>query len=296
MTLKRNNNYRHILETRKILYMPSCIIVEMMTRLYSQVSRVDLTDNPHAAVPDLLIMLRRLNGNLNCTSEAYRESRIKFFIGDWQDDKKRARKLFFNLMARLGYICESLGEVERRLLRETIDRMGREWNELDRVMENKCKESECQRRCGTCRHFRDENPDTWRRIMADTLVSLDDAAECRDPSTILILLCYKRMKAKLLQEVSLMKSRFGKATGFLADRIHCISDDELPITCPSCALMTKEGRNSDVIRREYDPVHAKEPGRITRVSLTRAMPTPIPKVRNRHVLPATFDQISRGNR
>lgn len=238
MTTAVKSDYVDIIRNKKILYMPSCLVVEMMTKLYSQVSLINLSGNLHSVVPDLLILLRRLNRNLHATAEAYRDARIKFFIGDWREDKLRARRLFFNLMSRLGYLSELVGAVERRLIYKTIEDMGNEWALLDRIMESRCAETGTGKSCGTCRYFRCQDPKGWRQVMANVVLYLDAVTEYPDDDTYLLLLCYKRIRTQLLQEIGSAESKTGAARKFSPERILCVSDEDFPITCPNCSCLT----------------------------------------------------------
>ncbi|MCC8189380.1 MAG: hypothetical protein LIP77_01920, partial [Planctomycetes bacterium] len=234
-----NNNFAAIMKRCTVLYMPSCLIVEMMTRLYSQISMVDPASNLTNIMPDLLVLLRRLNYNLRCTVEAYRESRIKYILGDWVDDKVRSRRIFFNLMSKLGYMSELVSPVQKRFLLQAIEETGRAWSDLDKTMEQRCQESKCQRQCGQCRYFRNEHPGTWQQIMANILASLDKSGG--DPDTYFLVLCYKRIKQQLLHEIDAIEPNFP------AERILCVSEEDLPVTCPKCVLIRDNLLDSDVI-------------------------------------------------
>lgn len=281
-----HSKYAGILKNLKILYMPSCLIIEMMTKLYSQVSMINLSGDIHAVVPDLLILLRRMNLNLNTTAEAYREDRIKFFIGDWKDDKLRARKLFFNLMSRLGYLSELVGKVERQLLFKAIEEMGHAWTSLDRIMEEKCRESEFKPGCGGCQYFRSESQTAWQQIMANILISLDKMADYDDPATYLILLCYKRIKTQLLREIAAIETKQGVSQKFSPDKILCVSDEDLPITCPNCMLMTESRRNTEAL-----PIRYRDPKTTRRISLKRITDTRVCELRNRYLMPSSLTTI-----
>lgn len=236
------SNYAKILQDNKILYLPSCVVVEMMTKLFSQVSQINLSGNLHDMVPDLLVLLRRMSHDLHITAEAYNQSRIKFFIGDWKDDKLRARKLFFNLMSRLGYISELLGAVEKALLYRAIEEMSREWSELDRIMEQKAGEKATRTgvKGETCRYFKSENPDSWRQVMAQAIMELDEDAGPQEDDTYLLLLCYRRVKVALLRVIETMEVRKGVKTRFSPDKILVVHTEDFPISCPNCALMAGE--------------------------------------------------------
>ncbi len=247
------SKYVNILNENKILYMPSCLVVEMMTRLYSQVSLINLSTSMHNVMPDLLILLRRLTHNLRTTATAYREERIRFFIGDWKTDKLRARKLFFNLMSRLGYMCQLLGPVDRNLLYKAIEEMSNEWNSLDAIMEQKCEASRCLYNCAACRYFRPDSAENWQAVMAKTILELDEETEYPDDETYLVLLCYERIRSSVLNAIHTLLRRTSGIRQFEAKRILCVSNEDLPITCPKCGRTTEILRRgtTDIIRKDY---------------------------------------------
>lgn len=255
------SDYTNILKSHKILYMPSCLVVEMMTKLYSQVSTINLSGSLHNLVPDLLILLRRMSLNLRATAEAYRQNRIRFFIGDWKDDKKRARKLFYNLMSRLGYMAELFGAAEKGLLYKAIEEMTEEWTVLDQIMEEKCNESlERDMSSSHTRYFRSDSPNNWQQVMAKTILALGDDEELEDPDTYLILLCYNRIRLSLLKVVEELQKKNSTPKKLSREKVLCVSREDISISCPKCTLMTEciregEAGTTDVIRRGYAKTH-----------------------------------------
>lgn len=288
MTALRNS-YAEIITDCKILYVPSCLVVEMLTKLYSQVSRINLAGCAHSVVPDLLVLLRRLSHSLKATAEAYEEKRIRFFIGDWKDDKLRARKLFFNLMSRLGYLCELFGTAERNMLYGSIEEMCAEWTALDRIMEKACEPGEDAGRCLICRYFRSDSSENWRTVMARTILELDAAAEYPDEETYLILLCYERVGKAFVRAIETMRRRGTTAHSFSPERILCISNEELPINCPKCGRMTENLRQgvTEVIHKDYAEARAV-PGRKSRGAVARPV-----ALRGRYPMPPSVAGIVR---
>lgn len=292
--MRSGSVYAKILNDNKILYVPSCLIVEMMARLYTRVSAINISGNVHDVVPDLLILLRRLTFNLKTTADAYQEARIRFFIGDWKQDKLRARKLFFSLMSRLGYMSETLGTVEKKLLYASIEEMTRQWVDLDEIMEDKCRRRRCSVDCDTCRYFRDENPTDWRTAMAKTILDLDARENCQ-PGTYLILLCYGRIKDALVKGIEELRGRTGASEKFSPDRILCASQDEVPIACPTCATAADAQRPglTGVVRKSRPRSTVAE-----RISLRRVASNTSACLRQnrRYLMPPSLADISYGSR
>lgn len=264
-----SNRYVSVLNDHKILYMPSCLIVEMLTKLYSQISSINVSGEPHHVAPDLVVLLQRMTENIDATAEAYRENRIRFFIGDWKEDKLKARRLFFNIMSRLGYIAELLGEHERLVLYNAIEDMTESWGELDRIMEDR-SDVKCGRKsCDTCNYFRSyfrcNHPDNWKQVMANIILSLDEEAVYDEPGTYLILLCYRRLKLALMSAIENIERKMRKQRKFPEGKILYISNEEVNISCPKCNVMTESLKIGDTnaARQEY------EKARSQRISLKR---------------------------
>lgn len=227
------NDYANILTEKRILYVPSCLIVEMLTKLYSQVATINLSGSLHNVTPDLLILLRRMRHNLRVTAEAYEQGRIRFFIGDWSDDKLRARKLFFNIMSSLGYISELLERVERNMLFTAIEGVTAEWTSLDRLMDTMAEERKCQAGdvCGAFCHC---GSDAWRQAMADSLAAIHDTTDYNSVDC-LILLCHNRAKRQLVFAVEDALREAGSADRFNRDRILSVSRESMPAVCQKCS-------------------------------------------------------------
>lgn len=301
MTAASTNRYANILRDHKILYVPSCLVVEMMTRLYSQVSTVNLSGSVHNMVPDLLVMLRRLTFNIRATAVAYKADRIKFFVGDWKRDKLRARKLLFNIMSRLGYISELLTPVEKKVLYKAIEEMTAEWTALDGILENRSivnggtgEGAICDYNC-----FRCESPDNWRGTMAKVILNLDqeEFPEYRQPGTYLLLLCYQRIKTVLTKVIGEMERKDGRGRNFASDKILCVSDEEFPISCPACSLMADQLRvgESTAIGKNYNshgaPQRQAPAAQSRRISLRKVAEARKAGIHRRYLMPPSLADI-----
>lgn len=228
------NDYAAMLTEKRILYVPSCMIVEMLTKLSAQIATINLSGSLHTVTPDLLILLRRMRDNLRVTADAYAESRIRHLIGDWSDDKRRARKLFFNIMSDLGYISELLERVERNMLFSAIEGVTAEWAALDRLVDAKAEERKSP--AGGIRSaYCDCDDGGWRREMARSLAALHGAMEYHGGGDSLIILCNARV-ARLLADAVGDELRGGEpASRFETERILSVSRDAHPGLCRKCS-------------------------------------------------------------
>lgn len=224
------------------MYLPSCVVVEMMARLFSQVSQINLSGNLHNLMPDLLVLLRRMSTNLHATADCYRADRIGFLVGSWKEDKLRARKLFFDLMSRLGYISELLGAVEKALLFRAIEEMSKEWAELDRLMEAKLRTrlTASSPPSESARQLRPDSLDDWREMLVASAADLQARSE-EEPDLCLVLLCSEQARKALIDVVS-------SATpdnAIIPDVIIAIHHQDAPVTCPRCALLAESLQKTD---------------------------------------------------
>ncbi len=247
------NDYASTLMEKRILYVPSCLIVEMLSKLSEQIATINLTGSLHNVTPDLLILLRRMQRNLRVTSEAYAASRIRYFIGDWNDDKLRARKMFFNIMSSLGYISELLERVERNMLFAAIEGVTAEWTSLCSLVAAKAAERKCQ--AGSlCSAYCNCNAEVWRRAMAESLVPIHDTTDYSKVDCLL-LLCHSHAKRQIIAEVEKNLNEDGGAEPFSSDRILAVSKDKSLTVCRKCAETERTGAKERAFplrpRRQY---------------------------------------------
>lgn len=255
---EEQNAYAEALSEKRILYMPSCVVVEMMTKLYSDIFAIDFA-GPGAlnrAVPEIVALLRKMTTNLRVTADAYNRSHIRFFIGDWTTggDKLRARAMFRNIMERLGSIERMVGEAGRMMLYGAIEEMTPAWIALDRVMDSKVtevREARARKKSGKTggwSHFRNRHPKNWKRAMAHVLRMLHQDAE-HGEGEYLVLLCFEQIKQQLLgaikeieQENTEENRRMRK---FDPDCILAISQENVSFTCATCLeLIDSIGKQS----------------------------------------------------
>lgn len=226
------NDYATALSEKRILYVPSCVIVEMLAKLHEQMSAVNIAGSLHNVTPDLLILLRRMQRNVHVTAEAYDQGRIRYFIGDWNDDKRRARRLFFNIMSRLGYISELLEKVERSMLFAAIEGVTAEWAALDRLMDAKADERKCHAGgiCNARCHCGDAS---WRQAMAESIAGHQDTPGDA-PADSLFLVCYNKAKWQLLAAVKDVMRYNGVSERLTSDRVLSVSKETAPLVCQKC--------------------------------------------------------------
>ncbi len=240
------------LRKTNVLSLPSCVIVEMMTHLYSQIFAINLSGDLADAARRILPLLARMRENLRAAGEAY-ASRIRFFVGDWNDDKIRARRQFFNIMSRLGSVSSMVGHDDRDRLYGEIEGLTEEWIALDRTMDAQAKGAKCD---SVCRYFRNRNPSTWRQTMANIILTLDEEAEYGEGQH-LVLLCYDKMRRLLLSTIDATERKRGRPGRFRADRIIAVSDGNVPFSCPTCLEMADIDGSGEVDEKYPEEVYAR---------------------------------------
>ncbi len=223
-----------LLKGRRIHYMPTCVIVEMMTRLYSDIFAIAHAGIMNRAVPTIVQRLGGMRDNLLATAAAYRAEATRFFTGDWREDKLRARRVFHNIMLQLKYCAGMIGREERRDLYDAVVGMTAEWIALDRVLDAAAARKGGHR---ICRYFRNCKPDSWKQTMANVILTLDEDAEYGRGDS-LVLLCFERMKRLLLATIDGMERRRGTPGKFNPDRILAVSGEDVPFSCLTCLELT----------------------------------------------------------
>ncbi len=234
--------YADALRKNTIHYLPSCVIAEMMTNLYSRIFAIYASGDLSGAVGRILPLLAKTRDNIRATCEAY-GGRVAFFVGDWGSDKLRARRQFFNIMSHLGHVAAMAGHDDRDRLYGAIEGLAEEWIALDRTMDGRAKRTGA----GTvCRYFRSRNRTTWKQTMANVILTLDEEVEHREGEH-LVLICYEKMRRLLLAAIDGIQRRQGRPGRFPAERILAVSGENVPFSCPTCLEMADApgGRGGD---------------------------------------------------
>lgn len=247
---RKQNRYANYLQNYRILYIPTCVIIEMMTRAYSQISQINPIEGEADSTKQLFALLHRFLFDIRCTSKAYQDQRIRFFIGDWREDKYRAERIFTNLMSRLRYLAGRLENEPREMLLDSSRALNYEWDGLGRILAARsARDGDPNGKRASCRYFRSLNASSWQHIMANIILTLDAKAEYEDEDTYLLLLCYSRIRNCIIRKITEMKSRTRASNGFDPEKILCVSNEDIPISCPSCMKMTESHNQFTAPRR-----------------------------------------------
>ncbi len=262
-----HDEYASALANNRILFLPACIVVSRMLRLYAGLASLPpVREGVRAAFPGLMDLLGEMTRDLALTSAFHRRPNTGFFPGDWQSDKKCARDLFSRTAARLGQMHGLLDPEEQGALSGAIDSLTGEWAGLDGVLEEKARSYR-----GVCRYFHNANSGTWSRTMANVLLALDEDADYGEDG-FLILLCNAAMRRHLLAAIREIGGHSIFANRFRSARILSVAAEETETTCPRCL--------GDMSRIDGIPVnihgaHCRlSPERKARISLKKASESP----------------------
>lgn len=234
----KHNRYAEIFKHYKVLYFPTCLLLQKVTKCYSEMSMLIMSGHSYNLVDDMLDLLRYLTPNFREIAKAYRDSRILYFLGDWKNDKLQCRKMLHSIMSRLGYICELTSAAERRRIYLAIKDMAAAWTDVEKVLGGDSRTRSFPHDRYTNKHFRCENPSTWRQAMAKSILLLDATNVYNNPDTCLILFCYKRIRNAFVQEIERMERKQFCRTTFDPEKLQCVHNDDIPIACANCTQMT----------------------------------------------------------
>lgn len=243
------NTYSLLLTRKKILYVPICLMLERLTRLYGLASQLA----PMKALPEetMGFLFRRLQcyvDDIRLTAESYGNGRVKLFMGDWKQKADAANVLCRGLQANLRKISGRNAKFHRRDILEALEALQREWNRLCRVLSDKGHTIIFRNPDAGTNYFHSNNLANWQQTMAAIILSIDEEAQQESPDTHLILLCHSRIKAHLVRQIEKIQQKSNAKEKFDKDRILCVDDCDGSTTCPTCMRFSDKTRNSASIR------------------------------------------------
>ncbi len=239
MSATPENGYVYMLDSNKVVYLPTCLLFHMITNCFTQMSIVNMAGSVVALVSDIPTLISRLADNFLATARASEQNRVMHFPGDWKSDRVRMRNLLNSVISCLGYMGEIVGQADRRKLSGSAERLTQAWGLLARILDGKTvQEMQAATKLPCVSYFRSVNLDTWKQTMALTLLSLDEEVSGKGIGRRLILLCHRRVRTALLKEIEDIERKQHAQTLFSPDKILCVYNDDLPVTCPNCAKMT----------------------------------------------------------
>ncbi len=261
-TTVQSNQYVAVLDNNTVLYVPSCLLVQLLARSCSQMSMINMAGDIRTVVSDMNALQEQLAAAFLAMQRALTQSQAKFFPGDWKRDKQEARALLYKIITRIAYICEIVGAEDRKRILAVAKRMTETWANLVRVMDMRCREAggTTMLECRQNRYYRSEKPATGTTDMARLIKSLHTATEYPTPETRLLLVCYKRVRQALIGAIGELERKSSAPQRFNPEKILCVFDNDLPITCPNCTRMTgaSSSKTRTAIRSSYLRRHRED--------------------------------------
>ncbi len=98
----KDNTYASLLSGNRIRYVPSCLVLQMILKFSSRLSMMNAGGGLETLCPDLTAFVRQLTVNILHTANAYKNRGSMLFPGDWKSDCPRIRKVFHDILARVG--------------------------------------------------------------------------------------------------------------------------------------------------------------------------------------------------
>lgn len=225
------SNLALLLENEAFLYLPTCVIIEIMATAYGTLFRIPangkLSDESLALAATCL---QRFLKGLKSASRAYEAGRVKTFMGDWRSDRIKAENIFNHLLTTSAKIYHRSFNPYRYDLGEMIWELKKEWEKFCSILningKTKCEEF--------YRYFRSSDPSSWQQTMANIILELHANSNYGTPDTHLLLLCNTRIKSHLIRQIETIKKKTSVQIDFDEDRILCVSDMENRMSCPMC--------------------------------------------------------------
>lgn len=228
----RFSQYAHLITTKKIHYVPTCLFIEILASVYGYVIRVPICrETLGEERARIMKILEIFQNDLAATLDAYNNGDMQFFSGDWKTIRPKARQIFTLFMKRLDKLHYFFWGPYQVRLREYMDRFEKNWAALCELLDGKCC-SQCRDR-NTTRYFNSGDQESWQRTMANIIADLHEKTESEE-GKYLLLICSERIKTRLLKQIEQLQVKRGDLAGFNADCILCISRQDADVTCPRC--------------------------------------------------------------
>lgn len=238
------SNYATLISDKKIIFLPTCIVIEIMATMHGHVMRMPVTGRlTEAHLGIMALLLARFTNDLQSTAGAYEAGKVRMFMGDWKLDRLKADRIFFNMMERLEEICNRYFDRYRPRLRAMIRDLKREWTRLYRLLDMKSGAGDRCDRDSAVRYFHCNDPKSWRKTMASIVLSMAETfcdELSADANAYLLLLCYTRLKASLIAQIEELQQRSGRRVNFDESKILCVSEQDIRISCPICVSFTED--------------------------------------------------------
>lgn len=238
------SNYATLLSSKRIIYVPTCLLLEIMATMYGHIMRIPTSGQlTQDYLGVIVILVLRFTNDLRTTFRAHEEGKVRLFMGDWRAERIRADRMFLSLSERLEEICSRYTGGRRAQLYNLLKYQKAEWARLFRLLDTVTGAGETRERGSTVRYFHCSDTRTWRRTMAQIILAMAElhARElAENEDTHLMLVCYTRLKVLLLRQIEDLQLKTAKKIRFDESKILSVSDQDIRITCPICVRFSDE--------------------------------------------------------
>ncbi len=249
------SNYARLVEKEQILYVPTCLIIEIMASAHQFLARVLLNNRLSIDSTGFVIgIIKSVLSDLRCTCEAYQYGKVRMFLGDWYNDRVKAEQVFNHMILNAERLHQEAAAPHKDSLGETIWKMKNEWIRLCRILDSKMAARSGARQSEP-RYFHCFDPSHWETTMAMILLQLHETAAYEGPNARLLLLCYSGIKNSLVNRLKEIQSRSYYSLRFDPERIAVISPEQGCGSCPQCLAYNRGMSRQTSVTRLYAGVN-----------------------------------------
>lgn len=235
-----SSDYARLIMTRKIHYVPTCLILEILSSIYGYTVRIPINRRTLEGERSRVIeVLEIFYNDLVCTLDAYDNGRMRFFSGDWKTNRLKAQRVFALFLGRLNRLHYFFWGTYQIQLKEFIRRLEKTWTALYALLDERCAALYNDGSNEKTRYFHSSDIESWQKTMANIIADLHANTESADDEYLLLICCAK-VKTRLLNQIEQMREKRGEASTFNSDCILCVSHGEAGAACPLCLRFSDE--------------------------------------------------------
>ncbi len=233
------SNYSTLISRKKILHIPTCILIESMATAHGHLAQ--LLDGKKIT-EDMLEFtaqtLQRVLVDIKSTRKALSSGDVNTFPGDWRADRYKAAGIFSHLIMKANTIQKNSFSPYRQELEEILWGLKDVWEKLFMMLDGKYGHGFTH--TNQADYFHGQIANNWLTNMAKTVMSLNNAAIYDSEDTYLILLCFERIKTQVVDKIRELENKNFIRSKFDRDRIICVSDHKIALAYPKCMKFTED--------------------------------------------------------
>lgn len=234
------SNYSTLISRKKILHIPTCILLESMATAHGHLAQ--LLDGKKITEDMLEFtaqILQRVFVDIKSTRKALSSGDVNTFPGDWRGDRYKAAGIFSQLVMKANAIQQNSFSPYRQELEEILWGLKNIWEKLFMMLDGKYGQGTTPHASQT-NYFHGQDGNNWLTNMARTIMILNTATTYESEDTYLILLCFERIKTQVVDKIRELENKNFIRSKFDQDRIICVSDHKIALACPKCMKFTED--------------------------------------------------------